>query len=335
MPQPTLRREGALARLGGKESGTVPPLVVPIDELKAFALRNLLVVDDGYTKALADVQTRGITLRANELVNAHLSTAVVTRFDAERARYDIMHLNVGLARKSGQTKAEFEVDPKTKLTKVTSEILSEGEQRALALAGFLTEVALTDGSGPIAIDDPVSSLDRDRSAKVAKRIAEEASRRQVVVFTHDIVFFNELSRAADEVGIEPVTVALFSDKSAAGKVDAAGMPWKGQSVAKRISRLKNDAAPPWPAAARTAFKGRTYGRKRSKTPQNDRCSQGAVHIWILGSAPRRFAPCFDDEAGRFQPISWACDSGQVSPDLTTAPATDPPPARRPPPSPSW
>ncbi|HQS47159.1 MAG TPA: AAA family ATPase, partial [Xanthobacteraceae bacterium] len=173
----------------------------------------------------------------------HLTTAVITRFDAERSRFDIMHLNVGLARKSGQTKAEFEIDPKTKLTKVTSEILSEGEQRALALAGFLTEVALTDGSGPIVIDDPVSSLDRDRSAKVAERVAEEATKRQVIVFTHDIIFFNELCRTADAVGIEPVTVALFSDKTAAGKIDAAGMVWKGLTVAKRIGRIKNDAAP--------------------------------------------------------------------------------------------
>src|SRR3546814_2812217 len=73
-----------------------------------------------------------------------------------------------LARKSGQTNAEFEVNPQTTLTKITSQILSEGEQRALALAGFLTEVALTEGSGPIIVDDPVSSLDRDRSAKVAE-----------------------------------------------------------------------------------------------------------------------------------------------------------------------
>src|SRR5690606_31591904 len=132
---------------------------------KLVTRRDLLVIDDAYSKALADVQTRGITQRANELLDTHLTTAVVTRLDTERAHFDITHLNVGLARKSGQTKAEFEVDPKTKLTKVTSEILSEGEQRALALAGFLTEVALTDGSGPIIIDDPVSSLDRDRSSK--------------------------------------------------------------------------------------------------------------------------------------------------------------------------
>lgn len=280
------RRDQAIARLRGETYEATPAIVVPLDELQAFALklkaekdglaqasnaeertklaaekaeledrktlsanksklitrRDLLVIDDAYTKALADVQTRGITQRANELLDTHLTTAVVTQFDAERARFDIMHLNVGLARKSGQTKAEFEVNPKTKLTKVTSEILSEGEQRALALAGFLTEVALTDGSGAIVIDDPVSSLDRDRSIRVAERINEEALKRQVIVFTHDIVFFNELCRTADAQGIEPVTVALFSDKSAAGKVDAAGMPWKGLNVAKRIGRIKNDAA---------------------------------------------------------------------------------------------
>lgn len=209
---------------------------------KLVTRRNLLAIDDAYAKALADVQTTGITRRANELVDTHLTAAVVARFEAERDRFDITHLNVGLTRKSGQTKAEFEVDPKTKLTKVTSEILSEGEQRALALAGFLTEVALTDGSGPIVIDDPVSSLDRDRSVRVAERIAEEATKRQVIVFTHDIIFFNELCRSADAVGIEPVTVSLFSDKVAAGKVDEAGMVWKGLTVDKRIGRIRNDAA---------------------------------------------------------------------------------------------
>lgn len=231
------------AKLAAEKAELEDQKTLAANKLSLVTRRNLLVLDDAYTKALADVQTRAITQRANELVDAHLTTAAVARFDAERTRFDIMHLKVGLTRKSGQTKAEFEVDPKTKLTKVTSDILSEGEQRALALAGFLTEVALTDGSGPIVIDDPVSSLDRDRSARVAERIAEESSKRQVVVFTHDIIFFNELCRAADELGIEPVTVALFSDKTASGKIDAAGMVWKGLNVAKRIGRIKNDVAP--------------------------------------------------------------------------------------------
>ena len=205
--------------------------------------RDILKTKALFDNALKAVQTRGITQSANEFVDTHLTSAVKERFDKERDRFDIMHLNVSLSRKSNQTKAEFAVNPRTTLTKVTSDILSEGEHRALALVGFLTEVAMTDRSGPVIVDDPVSSLDRDCSARVAERLAEEASHRQVVVFTHDIIFFNELCSAADDRGIEPVTIALFSDQDAAGKIDAAGMVWKGLSVNKRIGKIRKDFAP--------------------------------------------------------------------------------------------
>lgn len=205
--------------------------------------RSLLIADAAYAAALAEVQTTGITKRANELVDTHLTSAVIDRFTAERKLLDINHLKIGLTRKSGQTKASFDVNPQTKLTKTTSEILSEGEQRALALAGFLTEVALTEGSAAIVVDDPVSSLDRERGLLVAQRLARESQDRQVIVFTHDIIFFNELCREADGLGIEPVTIALFSDKNLAGQIDGAGVSWKGVKVNKRIGRIKDAFAP--------------------------------------------------------------------------------------------
>lgn len=210
---------------------------------KLLTRRTLLISDAAYAAALAEVQTAGITKRANELVDSHLTTAVVDRFAAERSHLEINHLKIGLTRKSGQTKAAFDVDPQTKLTKITSDILSEGEQRALALAGFLTEVSLTEGSAAIVVDDPVSSLDRERCLLVAQRLAEESRHRQVIVFTHDIIFFNELCREADKLGIEAVTTALFSDKRVAGRIDAGGVSWKGAKVNKRISRIKDAFAP--------------------------------------------------------------------------------------------
>ena len=210
---------------------------------KLLARRTLLISDAAYAAALAEVQTIGITKRANDFVDAHLTAAVVDRFDAERDHFEINHLKIGLTRKSGQTKAAFDVDLQTKLTKVTSEILSEGEQRALALAGFLTEVALTEGSAAIVVDDPVSSLDRERCLLVAKRLAKESKYRQVIVFTHDIIFFNELCREADGLDIEPVTIALFSDKKVAGQIDAGGVSWKGAKVNKRIGQIKDAFAP--------------------------------------------------------------------------------------------
>lgn len=213
------------------------------NRVKLVTRRDLLRLDACYEKALAEVQTRGITQYANQLVDTHLTSAVVKHFNTERELFDIEHLNVGLSRKSDRTKAEFQVDPHTKLTKLTSDILSEGEQRVLALAGFLTEVALTEGAGPIIVDDPVSSLDRSRGSRVAKRLAEESCNRQVIIFTHDIIFFNEVCGAAENLGIEPVTISLFSDKDASGKIDPSGMVWKGLNVSKRIGRIRNDLTP--------------------------------------------------------------------------------------------
>ena len=205
--------------------------------------RDLLKLDAFYTAALAEVQTKGITQKANELVDTHLTKAVVDRFKIEQKTLEITHLKVCLSRKSGQTKAAFQTNPGTTLTKTTSEILSEGEQRALALAAFLTEIAITDGAGPIVVDDPVSSLDRERGLKVAARLAEEAVQRQVIVFTHDLIFFNDLCREADERGVPMDTIALFSDGANAGKIDPAGVAWKGLSVRKRLGQIRNDFMP--------------------------------------------------------------------------------------------
>jgi AAA domain-containing protein len=76
-------------------------------------------------------------------------------------------------------------------------ILSEGEQKALALADFLTEVSLNQNNVGIILDDPVTSLDHDRKEKIAVRLTQEAKARQVVIFTHDMVFLSKLCDAAD------------------------------------------------------------------------------------------------------------------------------------------
>ncbi len=203
--------------------------------------RDLIVQDRLYADALAEVVTTAITKRANELVDVHLTKVVLDQYEAEREAFEIAHLKVGLARKSGKTTASFQTHLGTTLTKFASDVLSEGEQRALALAAFFTEVAVTDGFGPIVIDDPISSLDRQRGLRVAARIVAEANKRQVIVFTHDLIFFNDLCHEADTAGVHIETVALFADGSNAGKIDPAGVIWKGLNVDKRIKKIKNDS----------------------------------------------------------------------------------------------
>ncbi|MGA4814767.1 hypothetical protein ACPA9J_02630 [Pseudomonas aeruginosa] len=48
----------------------------------------------------------------------------------------------------------------------------------------------------VVFDDPVTSMDHVRKEAIAQRLVDEAAKRQVIVFTHDILFTNYLATAA-------------------------------------------------------------------------------------------------------------------------------------------
>lgn len=118
-----------------------------------------------------------------------------------------------------------------------SQILSEGEQNACALADFLTEVQLDKNNCGIIFDDPVTSLDHERKDKIAQRLVLEAARRQVVIFTHDIVFMSQLVKHADKNKIPTVAHWMRKVNGVPGYVEENASP-KLTSVA----RLKEDSA---------------------------------------------------------------------------------------------
>ncbi len=72
-----------------------------------------------------------------------------------------------------------------------SDVLSEGEQKVIALADFLAE-AMLKPPAPVIFDDPINSLDYKRMGEVVNRIALLSETRQVIVFTHNIWFATEL-----------------------------------------------------------------------------------------------------------------------------------------------
>ena len=72
-----------------------------------------------------------------------------------------------------------------------SDVLSEGEQKVIALADFLAEASLKPPA-PVIFDDPINSLDYKRMAEVVNRIVALSDTRQVIVFTHNIWFTTEL-----------------------------------------------------------------------------------------------------------------------------------------------
>jgi wobble nucleotide-excising tRNase len=76
-----------------------------------------------------------------------------------------------------------------------SSILSEGEQKAIALADFLAELSLRPQRVTVVFDDPVTSLDYRRIGEVSERLSNLAQQCQVIVFTHNIMFLAQLMDA--------------------------------------------------------------------------------------------------------------------------------------------
>ncbi|MBE8715762.1 AAA family ATPase [Cellvibrio polysaccharolyticus] len=79
-----------------------------------------------------------------------------------------------------------------------SAILSEGEQKVIALADFIAETNITAINKGVIFDDPVNSLDEKRKSVIAERLVSISDEKQVIIFTHDLVFVSSLINYATD-----------------------------------------------------------------------------------------------------------------------------------------
>ena len=120
-------------------------------------------------------------------------------------------------------------------------VLSEGEQTALGLAGFLTEVESDSTSSSVVFDDPVTSLDHVRRERMAQRIVELGSSRQVIIFTHDVAFILDLKRAAEAATVKVAERWVTKVHSDVGRV-SDDSPWDSRIARQRIGDLEKRLA---------------------------------------------------------------------------------------------
>ena len=118
-----------------------------------------------------------------------------------------------------------------------SAVLSEGEQKVIALADFLAEASLRLSPSPVIFDDPVNSLDYRRVREVAARIAELARERQVIVFTHSIWLATELL-SRFESDKDRCAYYGVSDEGAKGVITAGAHP-RWDTVSKTRGRINS------------------------------------------------------------------------------------------------
>ena len=186
---------------------------------------------------LTAVRTNGISLKALELAEKVVSKDLADALNREFKALGVGNLSVSLQSRADRGKALHKLKLQLPQVRSPSEILSEGEQRAIAIGSFLAEVGLSSGKGGIVFDDPVSSLDHRRRERVAKRLAAEAMQRQVIVFTHDIYFLCLLAEESKQAGAAVATQSLTRRAEGFGIADPE-LPFEGKNASKRIAALK-------------------------------------------------------------------------------------------------
>lgn len=195
------------------------------------------------------LKTRLISDKSKEFATVAVTDELRKALDREFSALGIGHIKTKLKERSVRGKMFHQLLLDLPTRNKIEEILSEGEQRAIALGSFFAELALANHSCGIVFDDPVSSLDHWRRLNVARRLVEEAKFRQVIVFTHDTSFLGQLCDEIDAAGVSNTKSFLQWHGGYPGRVND-GLPWDHQGYKARINSLEqaqSKLAKVWPA----------------------------------------------------------------------------------------
>ena len=213
---------------------------------KVLAQHEQIVLDEverkikyaAYGLCIESTRTQAITRKSTAVTRIAVTQKLKQSFNDELSNLDFRDVEVELKEVGG---AEGVLYHKLVLTRAPGvelpKVVSEGEQRCLSIAAFFAELSTADDPSGIVFDDPVSSLDYKWREGVARRLVEEAEKRQVIIFTHDVVFLLLLKQFAGEKGVVQRDQHVRKLSNGAG-VCAEELPWVALKVSRRIAHLK-------------------------------------------------------------------------------------------------
>ncbi len=225
------RKERNLAEIADKKIFTTN-----IDHIKSNLLRLRSLMK--FKSLKSQCKTKSVTDLNSDICKDGVIRPLIDSFDSELRKFGFDRFNVRpkTRGRSGAQLLKLEIvdcgEP------LVGKIASEGEQRCIAIACFLAEVSADKRKSAVIFDDPVNSLSHRWSASVAKRLVEESLSRQVVVLTHDIVFYKLLSEEVEKSGGATMNeICLERSRKKAGLVRSTP-PWDALTTSKRIKQLR-------------------------------------------------------------------------------------------------
>jgi AAA domain-containing protein len=187
---------------------------------------------------LRDVDTTAISRKSTELTKSRVTKTICDSFKTELERLGLGYLRVELVPTGSERGVMYHrVTLQGNKSANVQDVASEGEHRCIALAGFLAELATASHKSALVFDDPVSSLDHKWRESVARRLVLEAKERQVIVFTHDLVFLVLLAEHAEKAKVSLTQAHLRRGPEGTG-LSGEGPPWLAMDVKNRIGVLK-------------------------------------------------------------------------------------------------
>lgn len=190
-----------------------------------------------YEQCIRETRTNSITRKNTDVTKRAVTGQLVSAFSKELKILGFDHVEVELAEAGGSRGSLYH---KLMLTRApgaeVDKVVSEGEARCLSIASFFAELSTADDLSAILFDDPVSSLDHSWRYNVAKRLAAESVRRQVIVYTHDLVFWHALRSEAQKLGVSCDLQYVRRTVLGAGAL-SDNVPSPATTVSRRVGQL--------------------------------------------------------------------------------------------------
>lgn len=261
-------------------------LAQQLDEIEKYVADCVWVVKASAAKVKRS--TAHITMKYNELFDRLVTQQYLKLFEQLLGELNCpRQVKVQTRAEKGRTVKQIALQTHETVTAAKAppeKVLSEGEQRAVALADFLTEVILDENSTGVILDDPVSSLDFDWKETIAGHVVGQAQKRQVVVFTHDLHFLYCLKEYAErsDVSVEGHWIQKLDGKP--GWVFLGNCPLSESDYKKtgRVQQIQQQAKKPGLAPAeqqRLLQEG--FGALRT-------CYEAFVMFDLFGGTVQRF-----------------------------------------------
>ena len=142
-------------------------------------------------QAVSGVSTKKLSNLSKKAHNELLTKRLETEFKELLKKLNIKNVNIQL--RSQNSKGIQQTELMIKGIKDIDKILSEGEQKATALALFIAEIIISNNHSVLVLDDPVNSMDHKMMGAFAEVLLQMDN--QIILFTHNRLFLESFSES--------------------------------------------------------------------------------------------------------------------------------------------